>query len=45
MGDIVIPDRPDWCLEEDEGAHDDGVSRRLKSGGRRKLPEFQNEVS
>ena len=48
MVDILIPGRPDWCLEEDEDNMDDdgGINGKFKGGrGRRKLPEFQNEVS
>ena len=46
MGDIPLPVRPDWCLEDDEDNLDDdgGINGKFKSRGRRKLPEFQNEV-
>ena len=45
MGDIEIPERPGWCLEEEDGdtpTHESNA--RVKNKGRKRHQEFQNEV-
>ena len=45
MSDIHIPERPGWCLEDEEDVTvDDEVSGKIKSKGRKRFPDFQNEV-
>lgn len=46
MTDILIPERPGWCLEEEEGnaPTDNETNGRIQNRGKRKQHGFQNEV-
>ena len=45
MSDIPIPERPDWCLEEEgDTLADDEAQGKVKGKGRKRYAEFQNEV-
>ena len=45
MSDIPIPERPDWCLEEEgDTPTENEVHGKVKGKGRKRYMDFQNEV-
>ena len=44
MSDILIPERPDWCFEEEGDAPNNAESNRTQNSTKRKYQGFQNQV-